>query len=307
MSRNRIDTHHHVLPTFWLDWLGSVSPAPGFAYPDWTPESAIAAMDETETQTAILSVSSPGVHLGDDAQARDMARRVNEYEAEQVKQRPDRFGFFASLPVPDIDGSIKEAEYALDTLHADGVILIAQTRGVYVGDRSLDPLMDYLNRRGAVVFIHPDALPGPASSVPPFLADFLLDTARAALSMVLHDIPRRFPGVKVILSHGGGFLPYIPARLEAVLPAMGVDGADAVAQLKTFWYDTALTPSATSLPSLLGFADHSRILYGSDFPYATPTAIGRFAHTLETAGLDDALRRAVDHGNAESILPRFTR
>lgn len=300
-DHHRIDTHHHPQLPFWIEELADNSPGLGIPEPAWSAEAALEVMDATGVHAAVLS--TPAVHFGDDAAARSLARRVNEATAEIVRERPDRFGLFASLPVPDVDGALEEVRYALDELGADGVVLQSNTHGTYLGDPSLDPLMAELDARGAVVFVHPAQLPGPvAAGVPPFLVDFLLDTVRAALSMTLHDVPARYPHVSTILSHGGGFLPYIPARLDHTMNVMGVD-ADRREQLRSFWFDTALTPSRYSLPSLLELADPGRVVYGSDFPYVTPGKISGFATRLDTAGLDAPLSEAIDHANAERALP----
>lgn len=302
-GHGRIDVHHHPMYEFWRAEIAAHSPGLGIPEPTWDPSDALALMDATGVQAAVLSMAAPGVHFGDDAAARDLARRVNEAHAEVVRTHPDRFGFFATLPVPDVDGSLEEYRYAREELGADGVLLLSNTNGTYLGDPALDPLMDELGATGAVVLVHPAQLPGPvAPGVPPFLADFLLDTVRAALSMTLHDVPARYPGLSVILSHGGGFLPYIPARLDHTMNVMGVD-ADRREQLRSFWFDTALTPSDYSMPSLLALADPGRIVYGSDFPYVTPEKIAGFAERLDAYPLDAELREAIDHGNAEQVLP----
>ena len=290
---------------FWRQGIRQYSPGGGFEEPAWTPDEAISLMDATGCRAAVLSVPAPGVYFGDARAAGDLARRVNDATAEVVKDHPDRFGFFASLPVPDVDGALEETRRSLDDLGADGVILLANTAGQYLGAPELDPLMAELDRRGAVLFVHPAALPGaPVPGAPPFLADFLLDTVRAAISMVLHDVPARYPNVRIILSHGGGFLPYIPARLAHTMGVMGV-GPERLDQFRSFWFDTALTPSATSLPSLLEFARPERILYGSDFPYATPETIQGFVDALDTYPLTYAQRTAISHGSAEALFGRL--
>lgn len=169
----RIDTHQHVLPPEYVAWLTAhgTRDAGGRALPDWSVEQALTLMDEAGIATGILSVSTPGVHLGDDGEARAQARATNEFCAALVKERPDRFGFFASLPLPDVEGALAEAAHAFDALSADGVVLLANVRGTYLGDAAFDPLFDALNRRAAVVFIHPSQLPGPAvPGIPPFAA-----------------------------------------------------------------------------------------------------------------------------------------
>lgn len=290
---------------FWREEIAARSPGLGVPEPTWGADRALELMDATGVRAVVLSMAAPGVHFGDDAAARALARRVNDAHADVVAAHPGRFGFFATLPVPDVDGCLEEVARAYDELGADGVVLLSNTGGLYLGDPALDPLMAELAARDAVVFVHPARPPGPlAPGVAPFHADFLLDTVRAALSLVVHDIPARFPGLSIILSHGGDFLPYIPARLEHTMGVAGVD-ADRREQLRSFWFDTALTPSRYSMPGLLAFARHDRIVYGSDFPYVTAQRIGGFAAVLDDWPLEEGVRAAIDHANAERIMPRL--
>ena len=155
----RIDTHSHVVPPAYLEWLRSEPAFPG-PFVEWSREAALDFYDANGIAAAILSISSPGVRLPgtDDADTtRRLARQVNEYSADVVRSAPDRFGFFATLTLPDIDGAIAEATYALDELDADGIVLMTSTDGVYLGDPSVAPLLDFLGDRGAVVFVHPTA------------------------------------------------------------------------------------------------------------------------------------------------------
>ena len=170
----------------------------GIALPAWSPGAAIAYLDEAGIAAAVVSISTPGVHLGDDMEARRMARVVNEQVAELVKDHPDRFGFFATLTLPDVDGAIAEAADAFDRLGADGVILLASVAGRYLGDPAFDPLMAALDERSAVVFVHPGPLAGPSvPGLPEFIADFLLDTTRAALLMARNGVLDRYPRLKM--------------------------------------------------------------------------------------------------------------
>src|SRR5208282_4146085 len=121
--------------------------------PHWSVEATLAMMDRTGIATGMLSVSSPGVHFGNDKNARLLARSVNEFAARMIGDHRGRFGGFASLPLPDVDGALAEIAYALDTLKLDGVVMLTNFNGVYLGDKRLDPVFDELNRRGAVVFI----------------------------------------------------------------------------------------------------------------------------------------------------------
>ena len=165
--RRRIDTHHHVVPPAYAEWLrASGQEAGGLPIPSWTEEAALSLMDAHEIEMSILSVSTPGAHLGDDREARRIAREVNEFAADVVARNPGRFGFFATLTLPDVEGSIAEAAYALDTLKADGVVLLANTHGQYLGAPELERLFAELDRRNTVVFVHPSVLPGPGRARP---------------------------------------------------------------------------------------------------------------------------------------------
>lgn len=305
----RIDTHHHVVPPEYAAWLrGRGMAAGGLPIPDWSVEAALALMDERGVEAAILSVSTPGVHLGDDVEARALARDVNEFAADVVRARPQRFGFFATLCLPDVRGSLAEFEHAFDTLHADGVVLLANSRGVYLGDKRFDPLFEELNRRKAVVFVHPSILPGlePLPGVPTFVADFLLDTTRAAILLARSGTLDRYPDLKVILAHAGGFIPFAAYRVALAASPTG-NPSDGLAQLKRFYFDTALSGSPTALPSLLAFAEPGRVTFGSDFPYAPAPVVASFTGMYEAFALDDAQRRSIDRGAAEQLFARLRR
>ncbi|MFF0740297.1 amidohydrolase family protein [Streptomyces sp. NPDC004111] len=313
----RIDTHHHIVPPQYRDWLLSHGEtAGGLPVPRWDVDTDLAFMDSRRIQAAVLSVSTPGTHLGDDAEATTWARKVNDYAAEIVKDHPDRYGFFATLPLPHVDGALDEAARALDELGADGIVLLANHRGTYLGDPAFEPLMAELGRRGTTVFIHPAELPGPlVPGVPPYAADFLLDTTRAAMNLVLSGTTAGHPDIRFVLSHGGGFVPYAAHRialsLEGHQQVTGVqpvmDHETVLAELRRFYFDTALSANPDTLPTLLTFADPTRITFGSDFPYATPAISRYFTEQLDAYHLDDSLRTAINHGNAQALFPRLAR
>jgi 6-methylsalicylate decarboxylase len=307
----RIDVHHHILPAFYREWLLSkhVDPA-GRGFPEWSPTADLALMDQHEIATAIVSVSTPGVELaGTPAEARTMARRLNEFAAELVRAHPGRYGFFALLPLPDLDAAAAELEYALDTLGADGVGLHANAGGVYLGDPSFDALFAELQRRAAVVFVHPSTLPGPAPrGVPAYAADFLLDTVRAALLLARSGTLERCPDVRLILSHGGGFLPYAAARLAALAteedPETGIgDAALGTRRLRRFHLDTALASSPYALPSLIAWAPDGALLYGTDHPFAPAPVVAAFTSALDRFA--DIDHDAVLRRNAQALFPRL--
>lgn len=305
-QRGRIDTHQHIVPPFYAAWLESNGQtAGGLPIPDWSAEGALDLMASAGIEAAILSVSTPGVYLGDGAQARSMARRVNEYAAQVCADHPGHFGFFATLTLPDVDGAIEEAAYALDRLRADGIVLLANVNGTYLGDASLEPLMQELDRRRAVVFVHPSALPAePVPGIPPFAADFLLDTTRAALNITKSGWHDRYPRVKFILSHAGGFLPFAAERMARICAPDG-SYAHGIELLRRFHFDTALSGSPYALPSLLAFADPSRVTFGSDWPYANKARSNHFTALYDQYALAPALREAINRGNAATLFPRF--
>ncbi len=295
------------MPPAYASWLRSRSiAAGGLPIPDWSPDAAITLMDKYRVRTAVLSVSTPGVHLGDDAEARRWAREVNEYAASVVPSQPDRFGFFATLCLPDVEGSLRELAHAFDVLHADGVVLLANSRGIYLGDPRFDPLFDELNRRRAVVFVHPSQPPGLEAlpGLPTFVADFLLDTTRAALLLARSGTLYRCPELKLILSHAGGFVPYAAYRISGAASPTG-NPIEGMAQLRKFYFDIALSGSPTALPSLLGFANPDHVLFGSDWPYAPDVTVGAFTSRYEAYAIDDAGRESIDRGAAERLLPRL--
>jgi predicted TIM-barrel fold metal-dependent hydrolase len=304
---SRVDTHHHIVPPDYAAWLRSKGElAGGLPIPEWSTDAALELMDRHDVAAAVLSVSTPGVHLGDGADARAMARLVNDQAAQVVADHPGRFGFFATVPLPDVDGAIDELGRAFDELGADGVVLLANNRGTYLGHPTFASLFDELQRRRAVVFVHPSILPGAGGppGLPAFVADFLLDTTRAAIDLARTGTLDRCPDVRIILSHAGGFVPYAAYRLAPFASPTG-DAADGLAQLRRFWYDTALSSSPAALPSLLAFADPTHITFGSDYPYAPATAVDAMTRLYEHVDLERATRDAIDHANAASLFPRL--
>jgi predicted TIM-barrel fold metal-dependent hydrolase len=219
----RIDTHHHMIPPDYRDMLrrAGIDETGGRALPDWSPEGSLQTMADLGVATAILSVSTPGTtFLPDATDAAALARDLNDYGANLVPSAPDRFGFFATVPMPHMDESVAESVRALDDLEADGVVLLANNAGTYLGQDGQDDLFAALDARSAVVFIHPADLPGPTvPGVAPFAADFLLDTTRAAYLLVRNGIRRKYPNIRFILSHAGGFVPYASHRMAVAIMA----------------------------------------------------------------------------------------
>jgi predicted TIM-barrel fold metal-dependent hydrolase len=304
-----IDTHQHLFPDDYVTMLNENPTAHmtgGLAAaPAWSAAAAIQMMDRFGIATGILSNPLPS--FGAERDAKYWARSVNEVGAATVEGQPDRFGYFAMVPLPDVDAAIEEVTYAFDTLHVDGVVLIANTEGIYLGDSRFDPLMRELNARQAVVFVHPTNLPGPAvPGIPEFAADFLLDTTRAAVQLVMSGTLERYPDLRVILSHAGGFLPYIAYRILPMLSRGDFGKLDhTLASLRRFYFDLALSSSPTALPSLLAFADPTHITFGTDWPAAPDDVVAFFGDQFTTYPFTDAQRTAIARGNAELLFPRL--
>ena len=189
----------------------------------------MAFMDDARIDVAVTSISTPGVHVGDDARARSLARRCNELAATMMQKRPDRFGGFAALPLPDVDGALDELAYALDVLKLDGVVLFSNSNGVYLGDKRFEPVFEELERRSAVVFVHPTASPDPAAhqlGLPDSLIDFTADTTRVVAQMLYSNRFARTPNVKYIFSHAGGTVPYLAGRFAIVDEMNVVSGGE---------------------------------------------------------------------------------
>jgi 6-methylsalicylate decarboxylase len=313
MSTGRIDVHQHVVPPFWAEALPAHGGDPsGWSSPAWTPENAIDFMDSQGIAMGILSLTAPGVTGWSGAERRDLARRVNEYTASLVAKRPDRFGNFVTLPLPDVEGALAELERAFRDLKADGVILLSNYEGRYLGDPAFEELWKELDRRKAVVFVHPgkpaiaiiDGIPGP-------IVDYPFDTTRTAVQLVLNGVTARYKQARIILSHAGGFLPYASDRFSELARAVRVDAPspeDILKEFQRFYFDTALSSGPAALRSLEAFAAPGHILYGSDFPYA-PAAVGAaFTAKLDAdQHISKAERDAINSGSAIALFDGLAR
>jgi 6-methylsalicylate decarboxylase len=333
-SAARIDVHcHSVLPSY-REALKKASLGANVRIPEWTPELAVEMMDRHEIAASVTSLSVPGTHLGDDAKARELARKCNEEAAEILAKHP-RFGAFATLPLPNVDLACEEAIYALDTLKLDGIGLLTGYGGKYLGHRDYDPLLEVLHQRSAVVAIHPAVHPSTqmvSLGVPNFLLEYPFDTTRAAVNLLFADALERFPNIRFILSHGGGTLPFLSWRIAAIAtwqmsqppaterflknnfptaltdkyPEMTV--ALVKSLLRRFWYDTALVPDGACIAALKEVASPDQILFGSDWPYAYETFVEDEVKSLQAAGDRLGIRLPdIERGNALRLFPRFNK
>lgn len=275
----------------------------------------ISFLDEAGIDVAITSISTPGVHVGDDARARSLARRCNELSAKLVQARPSRLGGFAALPLPDVDGALEELAYALDTLKLDGVVLFSNANGVYLGDARFEPVFAELERRGAVVFVHPTASPDPSAhhlGLPDSLIDFTADTTRAVAQMHYSNRFARTPNVKYIFSHAGGTAPYLAGRWGIVDEMNVIPGGEergpVADSLRRLYWDTALSYGDPILRMLRDVVGLDQVLFGSDFPYIRrDLAVTCVQRLKQTAELTADERTRVMSGNAIKLFPRLGR
>jgi predicted TIM-barrel fold metal-dependent hydrolase len=307
----RIDTHHHAVPPAMRKWLveqGWVPPQGGPNWSQWDLQKTLETMEVNRIAVGVASSPAPSDALRGKTLAAYGARTFNESLAGLVRDHPKRFGFFAYLPLLHIDVALKEAAYALDELGADGVLMMNAAGGRYLGDQAFAPLFAELDRRRAVIMTHPDALPEkpePLPGVGEWVADFMLDTTRCALSLIRSGTMDRHPNLSIILSHGGGFLPYIGGRVERAGRTGGGPSPDAFRRaLRRFSYDTALPLSPYASPTLLNAVGAGRILYGTDWPQVTAPEVAHARRAFDRdPALSDRARAAINRHNALRLLP----
>ncbi|MGI5336534.1 amidohydrolase family protein [Streptomyces sp. CA-181903] len=315
-----VDVHAHFVTDSYVRQAkaaGHAMPDGVPAWPSWSAREHLALMDRCGIDIAMLSISSPGVHFGDDAAARRLAREVNEAGAEAVRDHPGRFGLFASLPLPDADGALEEIAYAFDTLGADGVVLETNTHGTYLGNPRLEPVFAELDRRGAIVFLHPTSpvcWEQSALGRPRPMIEFVFDTARTVTDLLMAGSLERHRNLKIIVPHCGGALPVLADRINGFMKMFmptGTQAPDAVEQLRRLYYDLAGPALPRQLPALLSLADPRNLLYGSDHVWTPAAGVEEHVRSLDTAPAPapegETGWRALTTANAHRILPRLSR
>lgn len=321
-----IDCHHHYVSPGWVKALAAKDGHHVEGYTTWfaldrlkdyTPAHDIEEMDRDGVATSMLSLTTPGVWFGDPEETRRLARDMNEVGARMVSDYKGRFGLFAVLPLPTIEDSLREIEYAFDTLKADGVGLLTSYGNHWLGDPAFRPVFDELNRRKAVVYTHPTD--GPCCqdlfrNSQPGTVEYNTDTARTIYSLIQGNDPARFAAtryadIQFIFSHGGGTMPSLIERFGVGAPDTIADNLAKPAQpnsrlyhLRRFYYDTAQSTNPIQMQGLKTVVGASQIVFGTDYPFNTA---GRHLIGLAKCGFSPDELRGIQRENAVKILPKY--
>ena len=280
-----IDIHHHFGPPEWCSFLASRKLLLN-VWDGWTPAKSIAELDKAGVATAMTSITYPGIWLGKDVASvedtRTLARTCNDYGAKMRADFPRRFGLFAVLPLPDVEGSLKEIEYVFDTLKADGVGVLTSYGDKWLGDTAFTPVFQELNRRKAVVFTHanvPSCCTRGGSGTQRYLVpgvnnnviEYGTDTTRAIMSLIVINAADLYPNIRFSFSHGGGTMPYLIERILGRTEMASLTDPSRpnarLRQLRQFYYDTANANNVVSMTALKEVVGVSQIMFGTDFPY----------------------------------------
>jgi len=313
----RIDVHAHFLPDVYARALARAGLGTldgGMPIPAWSAAAAIEVMDRQQIATAIVSLSSPSAHFLPPAERPALVRAVNDAGAELMRSHPGRFGYFATLPVPDAAASLAEMRRAFDELGADGVVLMTNTDGAYLGSPAFALILAELNRRKATLFLHPTS-PACFEALglgrPAPLLEFPLDTTRTLVDLLYARALQTNPDIKVIVPHGGAALPALVARIAAFAGVPFIEPrpaseAEVFETLERLYYDVALSAHPVPFAALRRIAPITQILFGSDWPFTPEAGVARNIQQLgEANGLTERDARAVARENAERVLPRL--
>ena len=309
----RIDVHYHPIAPAWIGEevvAGTMAREVIGRAKAWTPQVALDEMDRNNVETVVCSVANPGIWFGDVEQGRRLARTCNEYTAQLMADHPGRFGLFAALPLPDIEGSLAELTYALDVLRADGIGLFSSYGDKWLADPLFQPVFAELNRRKAVVYVHPMAptccrhlMP----DIPASLLEYPMDTTRTILQWILTKSTARYPDLRLIFSHDGGYIMGALGRLQILddtqenMRAMMPESFST--EVAKFYYENSSSADAVTMAALRAYVPLSHVLLGTDSPFIGPMAPN--IAQLQTIGLSKAELAGVERGNALALMPRL--
>jgi 6-methylsalicylate decarboxylase len=308
---HRIDVHHHFFPPFMIEEWNKANVRIAAPAKNWTLAKTLDQMDRGGVATAILSVQQrieiPGINA---ETARHLTRRINEYAAQQMKEHPGRFGLFAYMPMPDVEGTLEEIKYALDVLKADGIGLLTSYENKWLGDPAFKPVLEELNRRKALVYVHPlspQCCGTLMSYVPTSFVEYPQDTNRTVMSLLFSGTFSRMKDITWIFSHGGAAVPLLAGRVAALtkfqvknLPELAPNGIDY--ELKRLYYETANAAYPANMAALLKFVPVSQVMFGTDYPYVSVTDN---VSDLLGCKLSEAEMKAIDYETASRLIPRL--
>ncbi len=301
----KIDVHHHFAPDFHRDAVNARRG--GLRWPKWSPQMSLDDMDSNGIATAMLSVVQPGTWFGNVEETRKLTRQLNDYAAGLSRDHPGRFGLFACIAPPDTEGSLKEIEYAFETLHADGIGLLTSYGTLYLGDPSFAPVYAELNRRKAIVYVHPIApnccknlVPGiPVGSI-----EYATDTTRTIAHLVFNGTTTRFPDVRWIFSHSGGTLPFLTGRFTRLAGERKLDYLPngPLPEFRKFHYELAQGNTPGQIAALLKMVALEQVFYGTDYPFRPGAEV---TAGIAAYGFSAAERQSIECGAAINLLPRL--
>ncbi|UCH04443.1 MAG: amidohydrolase [Candidatus Thorarchaeota archaeon] len=322
-----IDVHHHLIPNFYVKALAEkgITELSGVPIPTYNPDQCLKDMDKVGIDKAILSIPASGLHIRHNEFFRHLARNTNTYLADIIREHSTHFGALASMPLPNIDAAFEELDYALDELHLDGVVLLSNSDGMYLGDPELEDFFAELNRRRAVVFVHPDDPPFAdmrKPDVPVVHIEWPFDTTRAVANMVYSGVLDRNPRIKFILPHGGGAVPYLAWRIsileyrqrdkvkklrslyDLIIRKQGP--STGMRLLKNMYYDTTAVTAQSSLRTLKELLDPSHIVLGTDLGAAPRLMASLVLNDLRSFdGFDEDDLRTIARKGASELFPRL--
>ncbi|HEX5211306.1 MAG TPA: amidohydrolase family protein [Pseudolabrys sp.] len=301
----KIDVHHHFAPDFHRDAVSARRG--GLRWPKWSPQMSLDDMDKNGIATAMLSVVQPGTWFGDVGESRKLTRQLNDYAARLSRDHPGRFGLFACIAPPDTEGSLKEIDYVFDTLHADGIGLLTSYGTLYLGDPSFAPIYAELNRRKAIVYVHPvspncckSLVPGiPVGSI-----EYATDTTRTIAHLVFSGTTTKFPDIRWIFSHSGGTLPFLTGRFTRLAgerkPAFLPNGP--LPEFRRFHYELAQGNTPGQIAALLKMVALEQVLYGTDYPFRPGAEV---TDGIAAYGFSAVERQSIERDAALKLLPRL--
>jgi 6-methylsalicylate decarboxylase len=309
-----IEIHGHFIPPAYKQALidTGLIEKDRYPVPPWDADKHLEYMQMMNIDAAVVSLSSPHIYFDDEIKTRELFREINEAGARLVQHYPAKFGHFASIPLPDIEGSLEELEYAYGVLKVDGIKLLTNANGLYLGEPAMDPVFELLNKHKAVVHIHPtmpSVVPKDVlSGYPAPMMEFLFDTARAVTNLIVSGTVQRYPNVKIIVPHAGGVLPILVPRIHGILEVLRKpeDRPDVLGAFRNLYYDTAGPSIMQQLLPLLNITDVTHLSFGSDWPFAPTQLCAKLREVLmDTDQITDEQKRKIFHDNALELLPRF--